>query len=161
MAKVEALAPLKDIHMPPPISFWPPAPGWYVALIFSLFLLFFLGYFLYKKHSGGRAKRKALALLEVYGGEYETHQNAALTSAQISQLLKRVALSYYPRAEVAGLWGDAWINFLNNTSHSIDFNPVKALLLSTSFKEKEKTNLSPLIQCARQWIKARRGPCCN
>ena len=34
--QIGAQLPLKDIHLPPEIGIWPPAPGWWVLLILVL-----------------------------------------------------------------------------------------------------------------------------
>ncbi len=38
----DPLAQLRDIHLPDPISWWPPAPGWWVLAVVVLALLFFM-----------------------------------------------------------------------------------------------------------------------
>ena len=37
------LVNLKDIHLPPPVSFWPPAPGWWILAVLLITSLFFGG----------------------------------------------------------------------------------------------------------------------
>lgn len=161
MAKAEPLAQLKDIHLPDPVSWWPLAPGWYGLILLVLIFTVSLGYFLYRRHLNALAKNQALQLLKTYSEHYEKDRNTQLTSARISELLKRVALVYYPRAEVASMHGDLWIEFLNKTSKGIDFQPVKSMLLDSPFKPADTTNLKPLINRTEQWIKQRGVPCSN
>lgn len=150
---------LKDIHLPDPIGWWPIAPGWYLVALF-LFLLFgIVGHFILKKFRYFKPKKQALNLLKQYKIEYENEKNAPLTSAKISDLLRRVALLYYPRAEVAGLNGEEWIQFLNHTSRNIDFVPVRAMLLELPFQSSSTINLNPLFSRTSLWIKQRRKPC--
>ena len=35
------LVNLKDIHLPSPVSFWPPAPGWWILAVLLISSLFF------------------------------------------------------------------------------------------------------------------------
>ncbi|KGP64275.1 hypothetical protein EP47_00020 [Legionella norrlandica] len=161
MAKAEPLAQLRDIHLPEPIGWWPLAPGWYGLMILLLMIIIGITYFIYRKHVHALPKKQALNLLKIYKEQYEKDKNTQLASARISELLKRVALVYYPRSEVASIHGEAWFEFLNNTSRGIDFKPVKSMLLDSPFKASETLDLNPLITRAEQWIKQRRVPCSN
>jgi hypothetical protein len=161
MAEVDSLAQLKDIHMPPVVGWWPLAFGWYVVMAVICCLLFFCLYRTYQCYLNGRAKKQALKLLEVYASQYEKERNSQLTSARISELLKRVALVYYPRHQVASTHGSDWIAFLNKTSKQLDFEPVHHMLLDLPFKPNERANLTPLLILAKHWIKQRTVPCSN
>ncbi|MDR3504247.1 MAG: DUF4381 domain-containing protein [Legionella sp.] len=158
--QTDPLAQLKDIHLPDAIGWWPLAPGWYAVITLIILLIFVLAAYVYRRHRYALAKKQALLLLASYQEAYEKEQNTPTSSAQISELLRRVALVYYPRAEVASLHGDAWLQFLNQTSKGIDFNAVRALLLDAPFKAADSgIDLSPLFAHAKHWIKQRGVPC--
>lgn len=159
MAKADVLAQLKDIHLPTPVSWWSLAPGWYFVILVVLLLVIGLVYLFHRRHVNAMAKKQALELLHIYRIQYEKDLNAQLASARISELLRRVALVYYPRSEVASLHGEAWVDFLNRTGKKIDFHPVKSMLLESPFKTAETINLKPLITRAQLWIKQRSKPC--
>ena len=161
MAKSDPLTQLKDIHLPEPVGLWPIAPGWYGLAVLVLLGILVLTYFIHRQHKNARAKKQALQLLDTYKTQYVHDGNAQLMSSRISELLKQVALVYFPRREVASLHGEAWIEFLNNTSKGIDFNPVKLMLLEIPFKSTATLDLTPLIIKAAQWIKQRNTPCSN
>ncbi|KTD18034.1 DUF4381 domain-containing protein [Legionella jordanis] len=161
MAEAQLLKKLHDIHLPEQVGWWPLAPGWYVLIILFLILL---GYGLYgwqKRRRNSRPKREALSLLENYRLHYLQNKNSQLTSMKISELLRRVALVYYPREEVAGLRGQSWIDFLNSSSKHLDFNPVSHLLLELPYQPNKDIELEPLFQLARAWIRQRGVPCLN
>jgi Tfp pilus assembly protein PilO len=147
------LAKLHDIYMPPPIGIWPLAVGWIVLLVMSILLLAWLGYFLCKRHRQQAAKRDALTLLDRYKQAYETEKNSQLSSMQVSELLRRVALVYFPRTEVAGLQGDAWIDFLTRNAKGVDFTSIQPLLLQAPYQPPQQIDLTPLFQKASAWIK--------
>jgi hypothetical protein len=151
------LAQLKDIHLPKPIGFWPLAYGWYVlaVLVFVLLLALVLG--LRQHRRNARPKKEALHLLANYQEQYEQKHHTTLACAQISQLLKRVALAYYPRDEVAGLHGEAWLSFLNQEAVDLDFKPLEDL----PYKPESSVDLQPLFKSARRWIQQRKAPCSN
>ncbi|MFJ1269639.1 DUF4381 domain-containing protein [Legionella lytica] len=156
----DPLAQLKDIHLPDAISWWPLAPGWYGLITLVVLLIAVLAAYLYRHHSYALAKKQALLLLANYHEDYEKEHNTSSSSAQISELLRRVALVYYPRTEVASLHGEAWLQFLNQTSTGIDFNAVRTLLLDAPFKAVDTgMDLNPLFSHAQRWIKQRGVPC--
>ena len=161
MANTDPLAQLKDIHLPSPIGWWPLAPGWYMMIALVLLIAIILAHHLYKKHRNALAKKQALILLNQYQNEYELKHNIPLTSAHVSELLRRVALVYYPRDQVASLHGEEWIQFLNETGKGVDFNFVRGMLLDAPFKTMEQMDLNPLFNRAQLWIKQRRVPCSN
>jgi len=112
------LANLHDIVSPPPVPWWPPAPGWYVvALIVAALVIVFLW----------RARRRWLArryrkqaLTELRAIRLESLEPAA-AAASMMTLLKRTALAAYPRQEVAGLSGTDWWSFLDRGVGSKEF----------------------------------------
>ncbi|QYJ73967.1 DUF4381 domain-containing protein [Shewanella sp. FJAT-52076] len=104
------LAQMKDIQLPPEVPAWPPAPWVWPVLAILLGLLALGCWRLLKYRAAKQALLKprveALALLASLS---PTEPAFALA---LSALLKRVAMSYYPRAQIASLTGDSWAEFL-------------------------------------------------
>ena len=159
MSEEQVLAKLRDIHFPAPIHWWPLAPGWYFLMMLILALLGFLLYKSYCSYLNKRAKYQALKLLKSYQQEYESHHNSQLSSMNVSELLRRVALAYFPRDKVAGLQGDAWLEFLNKTSKGLSFTELRDVLLELPYQAEKKSDLRPLFHCAKMWIKQRGVTC--
>ena len=157
----QELAQLRDIHLPDAISWWPLAPGWYLLFILVLVMVLIISMRFTNYYLNGRAKRHALRLVDAYLQEYRTHGNAQLSAARLSELLKRVALVYFPRKNVAGLQGEAWIAFLNSTSKALDFYNVRNELLHMPYQPAITGDLHLLFTMTRTWIKQRRGVCLN
>ncbi|WP_019215838.1 DUF4381 domain-containing protein [Legionella tunisiensis] len=161
MAESPELAKLRDIQLPDPIGWWPMAPGWYFLIVLIALSVIFLLYIFRRNYIRGRAKREALQLLAHYHQTYQHAGNSQLGSMEISELLRRVALVYFPREMVAGLQGEAWLAFLNETAKGIDFNAVRTCLLEAPYQPGKNMDLNPLFSCAEKWIKQRRKPCSN
>jgi hypothetical protein len=156
------LSQLKDIHLPAEISGWPWAMPSQIIFFVGIFLLIFTGHWGFKHYQKNRPKRIALRLLAQYQVDYTQHAHRQKTAAQISELLKRVALAYFPRKEVAGLEGQAWIDFLNRTGAKLDFNRVQAAILVLPYcLDAEAGELPALIKLAKEWILQRSHPCQN
>jgi hypothetical protein len=82
-------------------------------------------------------------------------------AARISELLKRVALVYFPRSRVASLQGEAWIDFLSHTGKKLDFNAVRDELIEAPYQPNSSCDLNLLFKISRLWITQRRGSCLN
>jgi len=114
--------PLRDIHLPEPIGWWPPALGWWLLLgtICGLGLaLFLLRRWLRKRRK--EPKRIARREFEKLQTEYQQQRDPKMLVEKISILLRRLYISSYPRTEVAGLTGEAWLEFLDKQLGSPQF----------------------------------------
>lgn len=160
-SKAQELAQLRDIHLPDPIGWWPLAPGWYLLLILTLLATATIIFIVMRYYRNGACKRQALRLITEYQQEYSKHNNPQLSASRLSELLKRVALVYFPRKKVAGLQGKAWVEFLNVTSKGLDFKQVNKELLEMPYQPGIKGDLPLLFSMSRSWIKQRRGRCLN
>jgi hypothetical protein len=103
-----ALQDLHDIHLPAPVSWWPPAPGWW--LLAALLALIVIGLLVWRQlRRRNNWRRYALGELATL----RQHSSPASAVRELSVLLRRVAISRFPREEVAALSGDAWLGFLD------------------------------------------------
>ncbi len=105
--------PLKGLHLPEAIGWWPPAPGWWVLIGVALIGLGFLLRHWMRTRSRSAARRYALRQLKVIVHEYEQHKDAVAFAANVSELLRRTMLAYAPRQNVAGLTGEEWLAWLD------------------------------------------------
>jgi hypothetical protein len=107
--------PLRDIHLPESVAFWPLAYGWWI-LIFTVITVISLAVFLYLRYRKNRLSAITLARQEYtrISGEYQQHNDAIWLAAQISILMRRLSVSLFPRTQVASLTGDEWLSFLDN-----------------------------------------------
>ncbi len=105
--------PIRDLHLPEAIGWWPLAPGWWVLIALAAAALFVLLRRLGRAYARGAARRHALRQLEMYSKEYLTHLDGVLFGTQLSELVRRTMLAYAPRSEVAGLTGEEWLAWLD------------------------------------------------
>jgi hypothetical protein len=105
--------PLRELHLPEAIGWWPLAPGWWVLIALAVLGLGYLMYKAFLKWRWNAARRMALRELARVRGEYESGLDAVTLATELSQLLRRTMLAYARRDEVAGLTGQRWLQWLD------------------------------------------------
>lgn len=105
--------PLRDLHLPAAVGGWPPAPGWWLLAALALASLVYAALVLYRRHRRHAARRLALRELGRLEAAYRRDADVAGLARGLSSLLRRAMLAYAPRAEVAGLTGRAWLEWLD------------------------------------------------
>lgn len=146
--------PLKDIHLPDPIGWWPLAPGWWLVAI-GITLILALLYWLYRKltrETTVKAARQAFLKLKRDTKMDELHKIAAL-----SVLFRRTAVSLFPRSDTASLTGEGWLKFLQRPLQDSRFtNGVGRLLNEAPYRREapDTETLQALFKLYEDWLKA-------
>ena len=144
------LSALRDIHLPPPIGFWPMGYGWYL-LIIGLLLFAVLAYQqIRNRRKAYKIKLIALTDLEKIEAEYHRNKNVSYTATQLTRLVKRFCLHYYSREQVAPLYGTQWKVFLGEPDW-ID------TLFNLSYQDSSIIELSGIFSKIKNWIKQFKG----
>jgi hypothetical protein len=75
---------------------------------------------------------------------------------QLSVLLRRVCISLYPRAEVAGLTGEAWLNFLDQPLTGRPFGTGNGrILVDAPYRRViPPVEVQSLLTHCREWLDA-------
>ena len=105
--------PIRDLHLPAEIGWWPLAPGWWGVIAVLVVLLLLLLRFSMRRFAANNARRVALKQIELARADYAEDQNIVKLAARLSELLRRTMLAYAPRKDVAGLTGSEWEAWLD------------------------------------------------
>ena len=117
--------PLRDIHLPAPIGWWPPAPGWWLlaALVLAGVALYGLHYY------RARHKRAALRALTRVRAALEQGAEPVACLQFLSTVLRRFAMTSVARARAAspsptcaGLIGERWLAYLDGRWAKTEFS---------------------------------------
>ncbi len=123
---------LHDIIAPPPVPWWPPAPGWYGLLGILLVLLVAAAVRGFIRWQRNRYRREALAEWRRLQPLFATADRRAFALGSLAELLKRTALSAFPRERVAALTGPAWLAFLDRTGPRSGFSTDAGAMIETA-----------------------------
>jgi cbb3-type cytochrome oxidase subunit 3 len=146
--------PLRDIHLPEAIGWWPPALGWWLLAVLIPLLLGFI-YWLYRRITRKTAIKAAKKLL------LQIKQDQQLDSEQklkdLSALIRRVAISTTARTDCAGLTGQQWLEYLDRSVKGSPFREgVGRLLANAPYQKTAPTEqeVSQLISLCENWLNA-------
>jgi hypothetical protein len=114
--------PLRDIHLPGPIGWWPPAPGWWLLAALLLAAATVYGVHYYR----ARHKRAALRALTRVRTALEQGAEPVACLQFLSTILRRFVMTSSARAtgepDVAGLIGDRWLRYLDGRWDKTEFS---------------------------------------
>lgn len=145
--------PLRDIHLPDAVSWWPPAIGWWL-LPLLLVALFFFARWLYKRLRFVPLNKRVQIEFKHIQQAFNQHQDPQQLAADISVLLRRTCISYKNRRDTASLTGEAWLQTLNTLS-SVKFPDSTAkTLLSAPYRPQADINSDELLSACNAWINA-------
>lgn len=152
MNPTDPLANLADIHLPDPVSVWPPAIGWWILAALVLAILIAVPLWLIRRHRKRAYRREALAQLQMLQTQQEEHNATEMASA-LSGLLKQVAITLFGRQETASLNGDNWLKFLDEKGKTSDFTQGPGRVLGDDiYRPGAAIDLEALFKISKQWI---------
>ena len=105
--------PLRGLHLPDPVGWWPLAPGWWALLALLVAVLVWMSYRAILRWRHNAARRHALRQFASIESDYRNGEHPVVLGNGLSMLLRRAMLAYAPRAEVAGLAGEEWLVWLD------------------------------------------------
>ncbi|MDF9393241.1 MULTISPECIES: DUF4381 domain-containing protein [Methylococcus] len=142
---------LRDIHLPPPVGWWPPAPGWYLAPLLVIVLVLLL--WIVWRRLIRNPLRKAL-LRELAAIESSEVLEPAEKIGRVSVLLRRACLTLYPRQEVAGLTGQNWLERLDSVLGGRHFRDGPGrCLIDGPYRPGGAAQLDDLFALCRTWAR--------
>ena len=146
--------PLRDIHLPETIGWWPPAPGWWLLAVIILIACVGLVR-LYKRLTRKTAIKSAKKLLQEI--KQDTTADNAKKIAELSKLMRRVVISNTPEKKAASLTGRHWLAFLDNSLEGVPFSEgVGRYLADAPYQQSppDELEISQLIHLCENWLNA-------
>lgn len=151
--------PLPDIHLPDSVSWWPPAPGWWLLLA----LLIIAGVVLWlwgKRSPRPRLSKGAVAEINQLQARYPAQLSELQCLKELSSVLRRIGISYLGRERHAGITGHEWYRLLNDLASEPLFNDEQIdWLVAMPYRadcDLSEQQVVGLLEQAKRW--ARRLP---
>jgi hypothetical protein len=148
--------PLRDIHLPDPVGWWPPAPGWWFILIVTLSILILSLWSQHLRKNEQRSlKRMAQNQMQYLRRSYDQHHDVQRLVVELSILLRRICISFYSRENAACLTGKAWLELLDRTLEGRRFSrgPGK-VFADAPYRRHTQVDDQALIDLCEAWIGA-------
>ena len=156
MNSANPLLALRDIHVPPPPGFWPPAPGWIASACIVIAVAAVAVIVACRSWRAGQPRREALAALRALRALYRDGATDTEIALELSVLVRRVALARAPREEVAGLTGDRWIEWIESTlprSGESFGTGLRAALLAAPYTRRCRFDAARAFSDCESWIR--------
>jgi len=141
---------MHDILVPPAVSFWPLAPGWFALALLFLTTMLHLGLKLWAKYRANSYRREALQELVILAKSESVEEIARLLN-----LMKRVALQHFGREKVASLSDVHWWEFVEQHSKVKIDKPLRIVsqeVLYSSGVEVSKEAVEKMSTLTKLWI---------
>jgi hypothetical protein len=153
----DPLAQLRDIHLPAPVDWWPPAPGWWLLGLLLLALLGAISAWALRRRRRRRYRRVALREVDAAYARWQQHNDARTFLQELNRLLKQAALSAFPPARVAALNGAQWLEFLDSTLPRPQFDRASTRVLADIYRaDPAPLQADELRSAARIWLRRHR-----
>jgi len=149
--------PLRDIHLPGAISWWPPAIGWWIVfgvVVAGVLVLVWRYRLQFRERAAVRGLKAVAAMLE-------SGSAPVICIQRISMILRRFAMSVAGDAPVAGLTGDAWLRFLDSRWARDEFSSgIGRVLIFGPYAPPDRVSaedVSALNGLCIDWVRAQRA----
>ena len=154
--QADPLASLRPMHLPEPVSWWPPAPGWWALATLATLALCLLGWWIVRRWRRLAFRREAINELDRLLNCYRIDgDNKAFVQA-VNALIKRTVLAYESRQHISGLSGEKWLSFLQDNGGAALLAPGVRELLEGCYAPEIEGDCEPLAAACRKWLDSRR-----
>jgi hypothetical protein len=150
---------LRDIHLPDPVSWWPPAIGWW--LLFGAALAITIAIVWWRRWRQARQKAPvSIARLELVQlrAAWAEHGDARCLVKDLSTWLRRAGMSMSSRQQAASLTGADWWNFLDAVAGEPVFGAMAGQLLAEApYRDVPDPDAERMLALCERWLGAASG----
>lgn len=153
----DPLEGLRDIRLPQAVSFWPPAPGWWIlaGLVLVLALIALLLEYRRRQTLAYRVDRQWRAMAQ----DSARFADSRALAAAGAVLMRRVLLSHMDTAGAATLTGESWERELEAGKGALPDGiaafVARAPYLPPGAPGADAVDRAALVEAVRHWIRSR------
>jgi hypothetical protein len=151
---------LRDIHLPAPVSWWPPAVGWWLIVIAGAGLIA-LTFWWWRRRVALRSAPATIARaeLERLQAAWQGNRDAQWLVHEVSVWLRRAGMSLSSRRQAASLTGIQWQKYLNDMAGEQVFAATDTHLIAETAYRGAEPHGSPvdgdrLLMLCTRWLDA-------
>ena len=147
---------LRDIHLPDPVSWWPPAIGWWL-LVGAVLLTTVAIFWWWRWRQRRRCAPATIARLELVRlrANWLEHGDARRLVNDLSAWLRRVVMSMSSRQQAASLTGNDWVAFLDKLAGEPVFGATSGdLILEAPYRKLADPDGDRMLALCERWLGA-------
>lgn len=147
--------PLRDIHLPDPIGWWPLAPGWWWVIGLTVLASTLVSaFFMYRRYRRSRLGYWLAPQFQALVSSYSEDRDALAFLQSVSELLRRACLSLYPRHTVASLTSEDWLGLLDQAGQTTVFThgPGRLLAEGPYLQHASPADVDLLLPLVTNWV---------
>ncbi len=147
---------LHDIIIPPAISNWPLAPGWYALALLVFAYGFHVGIRYWDRYQTNLYRREALQILD----KVKLEENSTLQINSLLSIMKRVGIQHFGRKDVASLSHNEWWDFVEKYSKVNAGTDIRELSQKVLYSPNVKithNDVEAFSKVAKVWIDTHEG----
>jgi hypothetical protein len=151
--------PLRDIHLPDPVGWWPPAPGWWLLGLAAMAALAYAGLLYYRR----RRLRAALRAIARIANALDAGEEPVRCLQDLSAVVRRLAMTLAEGATpaaVAGLTGRRWLEYLDARWPREAFTVAGAEFTHAPYAPASRVSreqAAELLGLCSEWVKAQKS----
>ena len=149
--------PLRDIHFPQGVGWWPPAAGWWLLVaLLAVSVVLLCWYWRYRARH--RIARLTLAAIDRLDADFTATADSDGVIEALSDLLRRASMTQFGRPDSAALTGEAWLRFLDQNLDDAPFSKGAGRCLAVAPYQnpvlREAVDIRVLLTIARRGVRA-------
>lgn len=149
----DLLSQLRDIHAAAPVSWWPPAPGWWVLALLVFAALVWLGRRVLARYRVRQRRRQMLAWVDHLNVSIDPGVDPQGYLSTINRIFKLVALRAFPERDCAALNGQEWADFLVAQMQGLPSAEALMVLASGPYSPAPQFDAEVMSELTRVWIR--------
>jgi len=147
----EAL-PLRGIHLPESVNWWPIAPIWWVLLAIVIIIPFAIVQ--YRKWRAARFITIALKQLAAIENNYQQHQDSSRLVKDFSIFLRQCVMTLQRRGDTASITGEDWLQLLDRLGKTEKFTQGEGrVMLTAPYQNQPISNVEAIQKLVENWVK--------
>lgn len=145
--------PLRDIHLPAPIPWWPPAPGWWF-LFGGLIVAAGVSVMTWRWWRRGALRRAANARLREIETAFISHQDQHRLARELSMLCRQMMSRVAEQREAISTTGTVWLQHLDHYSQENFFSHgLGQILARAPFDPAARFDSHSMLRGIAVWIR--------